>query len=98
MRYVETAGGAPNALVFMSLPNQGAQSIGGPEDACAIASAVRERLGEISNARQLQTTRFFFYGPFALSVFLGQKLPLIGQVHFFEYNDTSYLPRFLLRI
>src|SRR3546814_635678 len=92
MRYVETAGVAPNALVFMSPPNQGAQSIGGPEDACAMARAVRERLGEISKARQLPTTRLFFYGPFALSVFLGQQLTSIGQVPLFENKELDLFP------
>ena len=97
IRYVETTGVAPNAFVFMSPPNQGAQSIGGPEDACAMARAVRERLGEILKARQLQTTRLFFYGPFALSVFFGQQLTSIGQVQLFEYQDPGYVPSCLLR-
>lgn len=97
VRYVETSGVSPNALVFMSPPNQGAQSVGGPEDACAMARAVRERLGEILKARQLQTTRLFYYGPFALSVFLGQQLTSIGQVQLFEYQDPGYVPSCLLR-
>ena len=97
MRYIETTGLAPNAFVFMSPPSQGAQSIGGAEDACAMARAVRDRLGEILKARQLRMTRLFFYGPFALSVFLGQQLTSIGQVQLFEYEDPGYLPSCLLR-
>ena len=97
MRYIETTGVAPNAFVFMSPPNQGAQSIGGAEDACAMARAIRERLGEILKARQLRTTCLFFYGPFALSVFLGQQLTSIGQVQLFEYQDPGYVPSCLLR-
>jgi hypothetical protein len=61
MRYIEATGVAPNAFVFMSPPNQGAQSIGGAEDACAMAQTVRERLGEILKVRQLRMTRLFFY-------------------------------------
>jgi len=97
MRYIETTGQAPNAFVFMSPPSQGAQSIGGAEDACAMTRAVRDRLGEILKARQLRVTRLFFYGPFALSVFLGQQLTSIGQVQLFEYQDPSYVPSCLLR-
>ncbi len=97
MRYIETTGVAPNAFVFMSPPNQGAQSIGGAEDACAMARAIRERLGEILKARQLRMTCLFFYGPFALSVFLGQQLTSIGQVQLFEYQDPGYVPSCLLR-
>ena len=97
MRYIEATGVVPNAFVFMSPPNQGSQSIGGAEDACAMAQAVRERLGEILKIRQLRMTRLFFYGPFALSVFLGQQLTSIGQIQLFEYQDPGYIPSCLLR-
>lgn len=97
MRYIEVTGQPPNAFVFMSPPSQGAQSIGGPEDACAMAQAVRDKLGEILKARQLRMTRLFFYGPFALAVFLGQQLTSIGQVQLFEYQDPGYVPSCLLR-
>jgi hypothetical protein len=97
MRYIESTGQAPNAFVFMSPPSQGAQSIGGDGDAVAMAIAVREKLGELLKARQLRTTRLFFYGPFALSVFLGQQLTSIGRVQLFEYQDPSYVPSCLLK-
>jgi hypothetical protein len=97
MRYIESTGQAPNAFVFMSPPSQGAQSIGGDGDAVAMAMAVREKLGELLKARQLRMTRLFFYGPFALSVFLGQQLTSIGRVQLFEYQDPSYVPSCLLQ-
>jgi hypothetical protein len=97
MRFIETAGQPPNAFVFMSPPTQGSQSIGGEEDACAMAHAVREWLGEILKVRQLRMTRMFVYGPFALSVFLGQQLTSMGQVQLFEYQDPGYVPSCLLR-
>ena len=92
VKYIEATGQRPNAFVFMSPPSQGAQSIGGPADASAMARAVRDRLGEILKQRQLRTTRLFFYGPFALSVFLGQQLTSIGSVQLFEYQDPGYVP------
>jgi SMODS-associated and fused to various effectors sensor domain len=97
MRYIASTGQAPNAYVFMSPPTQGAQSIGGPGDACAMARAVRDRLGEILKTRQLRGTRLFFYGPFALSVFLGQQLTSMGEVQLFEYQDPGYVPSCLIR-
>ncbi len=95
--FVEASGAAPNAFVFMSPPSQGAQSIGGDADAVAMARAVRERLGEMLKARRLQMTRLFYFGPFALSVLLGQQLTSIGRVQLFEYQDPGYVPSCLLR-
>lgn len=97
VRYVESTGQAPNAFVFMSPPSQGAQSIGGDGDAVAMAMAVREEFGKLLKARQLRMTRLFFYGPFALSVFLGQQLTSMGRVQLFEYQDPSYVPSCLLK-
>jgi hypothetical protein len=97
MRYIEAIGEPPNAFVFMSPPSQGAQSISGEADAVTMARTVRDKLGELLKARQLRMTRLFFYGPFALSVFLGQQLTSIGQVQLFEYQDPGYVPSCLLR-
>ncbi len=97
MRYIESTGEAPNAFVFMAPPSQGAQSIVGDSDAIAMAMAVREKLGELLKARQLRMTRLFFYGPFSLSVFLGQQLTSIGKVQLFEYQDPSYVTSCLLK-
>jgi hypothetical protein len=97
MRYIESSGQAPNAFVFMAPPSQGAQSIGGDGEAVAMVMAVREELGKLLKARQLRMTRLFFYGPFALSVFLGQQLTSIGKIQLFEYQDPSYVPSCLLK-
>ncbi len=96
-RFIEATGTPPRAFVFLSPPSQGAQSIGGAEDACAMAQAVRERLGQILKSRQLRATRLFVYGPLALSVFLGQQLTSLGLVQLFEYQDPGYLPSCTLR-
>lgn len=96
LRFVRSAGQIPKAFIFLAPPSQGAQSIGGSGDAVAMAIGVRERLGAFLKARQINTTRLFFYGPFALSVFLGQKLTSIGQVQLFEYQDPSYVRSALL--
>ena len=51
VRYIKSTGQIPNAFAFLSPPSQGAQSIGGAEDAVAMAQAVRERLGNILKAQ-----------------------------------------------
>jgi len=97
MRYVESTGQAPRLFAFMSPPSQGAQSIGGAGDACAFSSAVREHLGKFLKIHQIRKTRVFFYGPFALSVFLGQQLTSVGEIQLFEYQDPGYVPSCTLR-
>jgi hypothetical protein len=39
----------------------------------------------------------FFFGPFALAVFLGQQLTAVGQIQLFEYQDPGYVPSCTLR-
>jgi hypothetical protein len=96
MRYVE-GGQAPRLYAFVSPPSQGAQSIGGAEDACAFSTAVREHLGKLLKIHQIRRTRVFFYGPFALSVFLGQQLTSVGEIQLFEYQEPGYVPSCTLR-
>lgn len=90
--FIATTGKAPNAIVYLSPPTRGAQSIGGAEDACGMARAVRHKLGEILKSRRLRATRLFVYGPLALSIFLGQQLTSMGKIHLFEYQDPGYVP------
>jgi hypothetical protein len=97
MKYVESAGKPPRIFAFMSPPSQGAQSIGGAGDAVAFAQAARARLGQLLKKYGLRKTRIFFYGPFALAVFLGQQLTSVGEIQLFEYQDPGYVPSCLLR-
>jgi hypothetical protein len=69
----------------------------GAGDAVAFAQAVRENLGQVQKANNLRKTRLFFYGPFALAVFLGQHLTSVGEIQLFEYKDPGYVPSCLLR-
>lgn len=97
MKYVESAGSQPRIFAFMSPPSQGAQSIGGAGDACAFGQAVRENLGQLLKKYNVRKTRIFFYGPFALAVFLGQHLTSVGEIQLFEYQDPGYVPSCSLR-
>jgi SMODS-associated and fused to various effectors sensor domain len=59
--------------------------------------AVREHLGSILKEQQIRETRLFYYGPFALAVFLGQQLTSVGKVQLFEYQDPDYVPSVTLQ-
>ena len=91
-RYIASAGKIPRLFAFMAPPSTGSQSIAGSEDACAYARGVRERLGQLLKSHGIRSTRLFFYGPFALSVFLGQQLTSLGDLQLFEYQDPGYVP------
>lgn len=95
--YVGSTGKPPRLFAFMAPPSPSSQSIGGSEDACAFAGSVREHLGQILKTHGIQSTRLFFYGPFALAVFLGQQLTSVGQIQLFEYQDPGYVPSITLR-
>jgi hypothetical protein len=97
LKYVEGTRNPPRIFAFMSPPSQGAQSIGGAGHAVAFAQAVRDRLGQLLKAHGLRMSRIFFYGPFALAVFLGQHLTSIGEIQLFEYQDPGYVPSCLLQ-
>ena len=97
IRYIETTETRPRVFAFVSPPSQGVQGIGGAADACAFSRSVREQLGKLLKTHQLLKTRLFFYGPFALAVFLGQQLTSVGEVQLFEYQDPGYVPSFSLK-
>jgi hypothetical protein len=92
VRYIECTKNPPRLCAFIAPTSPGRQSITGSEDACAFAQAVRERLGQIIKDSNLTQTRLFYYGPFALSVFLGQQLTSVGEIQLFEYQDPGYVP------
>jgi hypothetical protein len=92
MRYVESTGKPPRQFVFLAPPHQGTGAILGAGDAMAFADSVRDHLGGLLKSHQLRKTRLFYYGPFALAVFLGQRLTSVGEVQLFEYQDPGYVP------
>jgi hypothetical protein len=96
-RYIKGTGNPPKLFAFMSPSAPGSESIAGAEEACAFARAARERLGQILKTQGLGKTRLFFYGPFALAVFLGQQLTSVGEIRLFEYQDPGYVASCTLR-
>lgn len=96
-RYIEGTGDPPRLFAFMAPSSTGSQSIGGAADACAFARVVREQLGHLVKTHGIRGTRLFFYGPFALAVFLGQQLTSVGEIQLFEYQDPGYVRSCTLR-
>jgi hypothetical protein len=97
IKYVESTGTQPRIFAFMSPPSQGALAIRGAGGAVAFAQAVRENLGQLLKKYGLRKTRLFFYGPYALAVFVGQQLTSVGEIQLFEYQDPGYVPSCTLR-
>ena len=97
VKYVESTGQIPRRYLFISPSFQGAQSIRGASDAVAFAKAVRETLGHGLKQYDVHKTRLFFYGPFALAVFLGQHLTSVGEVQLLNIKIPAISPaaRFL---
>ena len=95
--YVSGAGGSAKLFAFMGPKTPGNQAIAGAEEAGAFARAVREQLGRLLKSQRIKRTRLFFYGPFALAVFLGQQLTSTGEIQLFEYQDPGYVPSCTLR-
>jgi hypothetical protein len=96
-RYITGTGHPPRLFAFMGPRSPGSQAIGGSEDACAFARGVREHLAKLIKSHNIRRTRIFFYGPFALAVFLGQQLTSVGEIQLFEYQDPGYVPSCTLR-
>lgn len=87
-RYISSTGSEPRMFAFMAPSSQGSQSIGGAGEALAFARAAREQ--SASCLRSIGWA-LFFYGPFALAVFLGQQLTSVGEIQLFEYQDPGYV-------
>ena len=96
-RYIDGTGEPPKLFAFVAATSPGSQSIAGAEEACAFARVVREHLGQLLKTHSMRRTRLFFYGPFALAVFLGQQLTSVGELQLFEYQDPGYAPSCTLR-
>lgn len=82
---VEPAG-SPSAL-----------SIADDREAVSLALSARDELHKALTRHDVRITHLFFYGPFALSVFVGQLLAAIGRVQLYEFQDPGYVPTATLR-
>jgi hypothetical protein len=77
--------------------SHGALSIADDREAVSVAVSARDELHKHLIRHDVRITHLFFYGPFALSVFVGQLLAAIGRVQLYEFQDPGYVPTALLR-
>ncbi|MFL6229715.1 MAG: SAVED domain-containing protein [Pyrinomonadaceae bacterium] len=75
----------------------GALSIADDREAVSLALSARDELHKALTRHDVRITHLFFYGPFALSVFVGQLLAAIGQVQLYEFQDPGYVPSATLK-
>lgn len=75
----------------------GALSIADDREAVSLALGARDELHKALTRHDVRTTHLFFYGPFALSVFVGQLLAAIGRVQLYEFQDPGYVATATIR-
>lgn len=71
--------------------SSGALSIADDREAVSLALGARDELHKALTRHKVRMTHLFFYGPFALSVFVGQLLAAIGRVQLYEFQDPGYV-------
>lgn len=94
-----SAQGLPVKAVVSIAPERGsmALSILDDREAMSVAVAARNQIDILLNKYGVRMIHLFYYGPFALSVFLGQHLTSIGRVQLYEFQDPSYVPSLMIR-
>lgn len=75
----------------------GALSIADDREAVSLALGARDELYRALARHDVRFTHLFFFGPFALSVFVGQLLAAVGRVQLYEFQDPGYVPTATLR-
>jgi hypothetical protein len=75
----------------------GALSIADDREAVSLALGARDEMYKALTRHDVRMTHLFFFGPLALSVFVGQLLTAIGRVQLYEFQDPGYVPTATLR-
>jgi hypothetical protein len=85
--------------IILIHPSQtpGTLSIQNDSEAVSLASAAKDILKELISKFKVNKTHLFYFGPFGLSIFLGQKLTSVGQIQLYEFQDPSYKPSCLIK-
>ena len=69
----------------------GSLSIPNNKEAVSFALAARDTLKKTLTDYKVHFTHLFFNGPFALAIFLGQKLTSVGSIQLYEFKDPGYV-------
>ena len=65
-------------------------SIQDDSEAVTLASAAKNLIKDMATKYKSQKTHLFYFGPFGLALFLGQKLTSVGQIQLYEFQDPGY--------
>jgi len=92
-RFVAASKLPVKALVSIE-PKNGARSLSIENDGEAVsyALAAKEVVKDLLQRHGVRELHLFYYGPFALSVFVGQSFTSVGKVHLYEFDNQSYVP------
>jgi hypothetical protein len=77
--------------------SSGPLSIADDREAVSVAMSARDELYKALARHDVRVTHLFFFGPLALSVFVGQLLAAVGRVQLYEFQDPGYVPTATLR-
>ncbi len=96
--YVLAANLSVKALVAIEPPvGAGSNSIADDVGAVSFAQSAREEIVEALRRYGVRKTHLFFFGPFSLAAFLGQRLTSVGTVQLYEFTEPGYSPSCLLK-
>lgn len=96
--YLLSADLPAKALVAIEPPTgAGPNSIADDVGAVSFAQGVREKIAEALQRYKVRKTHLFFFGPFGLAAFLGQRLTSLGVVQLYEFTEPGYAPSCTLK-
>jgi hypothetical protein len=72
-------------------------SIENDSEAVALASTSKDIIKSMISKYTSKKIHLFYFGPFGLAVFLGQKLTSVGSIQLYEFQDPGYKPSCLLK-
>ncbi len=75
----------------------GTLSIKNDSEAVALASASKDIIKGMITKYNSKKIHLFYFGPFGLAVFLGQKLTSVGSIQLYEFQDPGYKQSCLLK-
>lgn len=75
----------------------GTLSIKNDSEAVALASESKDIIKSMITKYNSKKIHLFYFGPYGLAVFLGQKLTSVGSIQLYEFQDPGYKPSCLLK-
>jgi len=84
-------------LVIQPADSPGTVSIKNNEEAIQLVNSSKDIIKSKLADSSISKTHLFYFGPFSVSVFLGQKLTSVGSIQLYEFQDPQYKPSCLIK-